>query len=206
MTYAAVGATSAADFLRFPPSGFRSSETVVRLGHGEQRWRHAWTQTLSWGIQTRAGLRVDRVDAPPEVHENSYVPVAFDADREPVRPAALVSDEAVYADSGIALVRAGDSAILTVGGGPLALRVPVRVVWVIDEPTRCGFACGTLPGSPDSGEQSFVVERRDDGSVWLAIRTMVERSRPGQWLRSPVTGLIRAILLSRYEHALGGPL
>jgi uncharacterized protein (UPF0548 family) len=35
--------------------------------------------------------------------------------------------------------------------GPI--RVPCRVVYVLDEPERRGFAYGTLPGHPESGEE-----------------------------------------------------
>jgi uncharacterized protein (UPF0548 family) len=35
----------------------------------------------------------------------------------------------------------------------------VRVVAVADEPDRCGFAYGTLPGHAVCGEEAFVVAR-----------------------------------------------
>ncbi len=44
--------------------------------------------------------------------------------------------------------------------GPM--RVPCRVVYVVDEPDRRGFAYGTLPGHPETGEELFCV-RPDDG-------------------------------------------
>ena len=59
-------------------------------------------------------------------------------------------------------------------GSVVALALPVmgiwvtaacRVVWVVDEPDAFGFAYGTLPHHPESGEESFVVRRRPDGSV-----------------------------------------
>ena len=39
--------------------------------------------------------------------------------------------------------------------GPV--RAPCRVVYVVDEPDRRGFAYGTLPGHAESGEELFVV-------------------------------------------------
>ena len=39
--------------------------------------------------------------------------------------------------------------------GPV--RAPCRVVYVVDEPDRRGFAYGTLPGHAESGEERFVV-------------------------------------------------
>jgi uncharacterized protein (UPF0548 family) len=207
VTYAAIGATQADDFRRYPPKGYRAIESVVRLGHGEARWHHAWTETLSWGIKTRAGIRVVRVDLPEEVAANTYTPVVFDEQTgEPVQPAALTSDEAVYADTGAQLVRAGDSAILRVGWRALSIREPVRVLTVIDEPQRRGFTYGTLPGHPLSGEEMFLVERRDDDSVWLTIRSISRPSSPLWWALLPAVRLMQAIFVSRYEHALTRPL
>jgi uncharacterized protein (UPF0548 family) len=44
-----------------------------------------------------------------------------------------------------------------------------RIVLVVDEPNRYGFAYGTLPIHPESGEEAFVVSRAADGSVRLDI-------------------------------------
>jgi uncharacterized protein (UPF0548 family) len=71
---------------------------------------------------------------------------------------------------------------------------------------RRGFAYGTLPGHPLSGEELFVVERRDDDSVWLTIRSISRPSAPVWWALLPLVRLVQAIFLSRYEHALTRPL
>lgn len=207
VTYAAIGATQDDEFTRYPPKGYRAIERKVRLGHGEERWHHAWTETLSWGIKTRAGFRVKRIESPAEIVENTYTPVTFDeVTGEPLQPATLASDEAVYADTGARLVRAGDSAVLLLGWRALSFREPVRVVAVIDEPNRRGFAYGTLPGHPLSGEELFVVERRDDESVWLTIRSLSRPAAAGWWIALPLLRLAQAIFTSRYEHALTRPL
>ncbi len=41
--------------------------------------------------------------------------------------------------------------------GPLRTWATCRVVYVLDEAERKGFAYGTLPGQPESGEESFIV-------------------------------------------------
>lgn len=205
VTYAAIGATQADDLLRYPPRGFRAIERRVRVGHGEDRWRYAWTETLSWGIKRRSGFRVKRVESPAEISANSYTPVVFDGAGEPVRPATVGAEE-VYAEGGERLVRAGDSAVLLLGVGVLSLREPVRVIAVVDEPDRRGFSYGTLPGHPLSGEESFVVERRGDGSVWLTIRSVSRPASPLWWLLLPAMRLAQLWFLSRYEHALTGPV
>lgn len=50
-----------------------------------------------------------------------------------------------------------------------------RIVRVLDEPRRFGFAYGTLPLHPEQGEESFVVERDDHGQVRVTVRAV---SRP----------------------------
>jgi uncharacterized protein (UPF0548 family) len=64
---------------------------------------------------------------------------------------------------------------LRVGPGPLSLWAPVRVVDVVEGPRRRGFAYGTLPGHPVTGEESFVVSLGEDGAVTFAVRAF---SRP----------------------------
>jgi uncharacterized protein (UPF0548 family) len=54
-----------------------------------------------------------------------------------------------------------------------------RIVEVVDENARFGFAYGTLPGHVERGEERFLVERRDDDSVWYEVRAV---SKPGTWL------------------------
>jgi uncharacterized protein (UPF0548 family) len=50
-----------------------------------------------------------------------------------------------------------------------------RVVYVIDEPRRFGFAYGTLPDHIECGEERFLVEWLPDDSVWYDILSF---SRP----------------------------
>ncbi|RZU13128.1 DUF1990 domain-containing protein [Streptomyces sp. BK239] len=58
------------------------------------------------------------------------------------------------------------------------IKAPCRVVWTLEEPRRAGWAYGTLPGHPESGEESFVVDRTGDGTVWLTVSAF---SRPAKW-------------------------
>ena len=61
--------------------------------------------------------------------------------------------------------------------GPIRVTAPTRVVYVIEEEHRRGFAYGTLPGHPESGEELFLVERVGD-QTWVEVRAF---SRPGRW-------------------------
>lgn len=205
VTYAAIGATQADDLLQHPPKGFRPFERRVRIGHGPERWEYAWLQALSWGIQRRSGFRVSPLDSPAAVSEGTYVPVGFDAAGTPVAPAdGGEIGEVSFAPDGTALIRPGDTALLR--WMPWPARIPARVVYVVDEPDRKGFAYGTLPGHPERGEEAFIVERRADGSVWLVIRAFSRPSNAFFWAAYPALRMLQAVFTARYERALGGPI
>lgn len=53
-----------------------------------------------------------------------------------------------------------------------------RIVFVIDEPRRFGFAYGTLPGHAECGEERFLVEHLADDTVWYDVRAF---SKPRFW-------------------------
>jgi uncharacterized protein (UPF0548 family) len=86
--------------------------------------------------------------------------------------------------------------------GPATVLAPGRVVSVVDEPHRQGFAYGTLPGHPERGEESFVLSLLDDGTVELSI---VAFSRPALWWSragAPVTHWVQRRITARYVAAL----
>ncbi|QIM20113.1 DUF1990 domain-containing protein [Phycicoccus sp. HDW14] len=98
-------------------------------------------------------------------------------------------------------VEPGVVADLRLGVGPLALVAPVRVVDVVDEPGRRGFAYGTLVGHPEIGEESFVLSVGPDGRV---VFTVAATSRPGSRaarVGGPVTRGLQAWMAGRYLRA-----
>lgn len=85
--------------------------------------------------------------------------------------------------------------------GPV--RAPCRVVYVVDEPDRRGFAYGTLPGHAESGEERFVV--RYDPATDEVYADVTAFSRHGTWwsrLGSPLTSVIQRVVTERYLRAL----
>ena len=85
--------------------------------------------------------------------------------------------------------------------GPV--RAPCRVVYVVDEPDRRGFAYGTLPGHAESGEERFMV--RYDPATDEVHAEVVAFSRHGTWwsrLGAPVTSVIQRVVTDRYLRAL----
>ncbi|KAA0084450.1 DUF1990 domain-containing protein [Mycolicibacterium sp. P9-64] len=88
-----------------------------------------------------------------------------------------------------------------VGLGPL--RAPCRVVYVVDEPDRRGFAYGTLPGHPETGEELFAV--RYDPATESVHAEVTAFSRHGTWwsrLAGPVTSLAQRVISRRYLRAV----
>jgi len=79
------------------------------------------------------------------------------------------------------------------------IRVHCRIVWVLDEPRRQGFAYGSMPRQPERGEESFLIEWHDDGSVWLSIRAF---SRPARWY-TKLIGPFVPLLQHGYVYACG---
>lgn len=80
---------------------------------------------------------------------------------------------------------------------------PCRVVYVLDEPNRRGFAYGSLPGHAVTGEEMFAV-RYDpsDGGVYSEVAAF---SRPATWwstLGSPVLRVMQRIITRRYLTAV----
>lgn len=206
VTYAAVGATKAGDLLRHPPAGYRPLERRARIGHGRQRFDFAVSQAMSWGIQRASGFRVVPIDAAAGPGDEAYIPVAFDAAGAPVTPAVVAPREHVYGPDGERFVAPGDTVRLAIPFGPFRVSAPARVVYVVDESARKGFAYGTLSGHPEEGEEAFIVELRDDDSVWITVRAF---SRPSNRFWRAVAPILRAVqefYTARYLGALARPI
>ncbi len=206
VTYGAVGGTQAIDLLSFPPPGFRPFEKRSRIGHGMVRWDHVWPFVLTWGIQRSSGFQVRLKDSPREVTDGTYIPVVFDSLGAPIAPEPTDSDEVVYGAEGYELIAPGDTAELTAPSWLGGLSLPCRVIYVIDEPKRKGFAYGTLPGHPECGEESFIVDQTDDGSVWLTIRAFSRPSAWQWWVLYPFLRLAQELFTRRYFRSLSEPL
>lgn len=85
--------------------------------------------------------------------------------------------------------------------GPV--RVPCRVVYVVDEPNHRGFAYGTLPGHAETGEELFAV--RYDPTSDAVTAEVIAFSRHGTWwsrLAGPFTALVQRVISKRYVKAV----
>ena len=86
--------------------------------------------------------------------------------------------------------------------GPV--QAPCRVVYVVDEPDRRGFAYGTLPGHAESGEELFLV--RYDPATEDVFRGG-DGVLPARHVVEPA-GLARHVAgaASRHRRAICGPV
>jgi uncharacterized protein (UPF0548 family) len=90
---------------------------------------------------------------------------------------------------------------LRLGVGPLSIVAPCRVVYVIDESNRCGFAYGTLPGHPESGEEVFLLDRAGDAAITFTVAAF---SRPATTLSKvvgPIGPRVQDFMTTRYLRA-----
>jgi len=81
--------------------------------------------------------------------------------------------------------------------------IPCRVVEVVDEPDRRGFAYGTLPGHPETGEERFIAER--DPATGEVTATICAFSNPATWvtrLGGPAARLVQRVMTRRYLDAM----
>jgi uncharacterized protein (UPF0548 family) len=88
--------------------------------------------------------------------------------------------------------------ILGIGIGPLRILAPCRVVYVLEEPRRSGFAYGTLAGHPESGEEAFIIEHHRTDAVSFTITAF---SRPATQLAriaGPLGTIAQRLIASRY--------
>ena len=123
----------------------------------------------------------------------------FEEAAEAVMRWGMLRGAGVHVEATTEVAAVGSEVI--VGLGPL--KAPCRVVYVVDEPNRRGFAYGTLPGHAETGEELFAVRYDPIGEVVHAEVSAF--SRHGTWwsrLAGPVTTLAQRLIARRYLAAL----
>ena len=124
------------------------------------------------------GISLDASRPLPAGWGSSACRVRVGADVEPVWAAAraAVADWAAHRAARVQVepprpaLSAGVVVAVT-AGAPVGCIVGLcRIVRVVDEGDRFGFAYGTLPLHPEVGEECFLVERRSDG-VEIVVRS-----------------------------------
>lgn len=196
--YAAVGATQAHDLMGYPPERSVPAEARWRIGSGEERFTSSGDALLAWTALRGAGLDVR--DVRPAAGP-MYSGVSFDAEGAPVVPSRLEADQRFDAD-GTPYVGAGTTIRVHGRAGGLNADGELRVIFVVEEPRRVGFALGTVGDSVVSGEESFVVEWYDNDEVWFTVRAFDRPVSPLYRLLPPLVKRRRRELFRGYLRAI----
>ena len=99
-------------------------------------------------------------------------------------------------------VEAGATHLVVIRVGAISVLAPVRIVYVVDEPDRFGWAYGTLPGHPEEGEELFLVRRTPEGTTEFDLTVY---ARPVALLAravAPLTREIQRVVTRGYLRAL----
>ncbi len=199
VSYASVGMTQRPDIIAFPPEGFSGAESSWRIGSGAVRYAQAQDALFTWGAQRAAHLTVEVLE---EGDPSGYQGLEFDnfgiAHRD-----AEASSEISYASDGTAFLQPGTVVRLSGLWTPVEDSRDFRVIYVMRESRRCGFALGTLDEVPVSGEEFFGIEWRPDDSVWAIVRTVtsIPASR-WRWALAPLIRLRQRMQLRANVRAL----
>lgn len=95
--------------------------------------------------------------------------------------------------------------VLGIGIGALQFQAPCRVIYVVDEPNRRGFAYGTLPGHPEIGEECFLFDQDEHGVQTFTIRAFSRPATRLAKLGGPIGRQVQSIVTNRYLHAATQP-
>lgn len=123
------------------------------------------------------------------------------------RGSSALHDWGVHRGSGLCVAADGPLEVGTnvAMAAPLPIGfvdVSCRVVEVIDEADRFGFAYGTLSVHPEQGEESFMLRREPGGSVTFVVAAASQPAHRLARLVPPVAHRLQDIACRRYLAAM----
>lgn len=188
VVYAAVGASAAPDLLRFPPQDSTAFARELQLGSGSDRFLTASTVLMTWGAFRAAGFQVTELELGDG---GQYSGVLFTAEGT---PELVTVEDQQYGPDGTPFVTAGTVVKLELDDDQQSRQS--RVVYVVAERRRSGFALGSADDAGVIGEIAFTVEHRADDTVWAQTRG---------FLWAPESGLLgikaKSALRGAMQHA-----
>lgn len=95
----------------------------------------------------------------------------------------------------------GSTLLVVAPFGPFEMAVPDRVIAVVDEPDRFGFAYGTLAGHAEAGEEAFLAEQITPDRLRLTVRVQARAATLLARLGTPVVVLLQKAAAQRYLQA-----
>jgi uncharacterized protein (UPF0548 family) len=152
------------------------------------------------------GVATDRTTTPPGLHRHRWSTRLADADAF-ATGADAIRVWAVHRGAGLAVAADGPIA----PGTNVAMSAPLplghviatcRIVAVIDEPDRYGFAYGTLTDHPERGEEAFTLTRDEDGVVHFDVDAISAPVDLLARLVPPVANLLQDRAARRYLSAM----
>lgn len=158
---------------------------------------------------TYAEIGATRGDAMPRGYRHDrYEAVVGEGPDVFARAAAALFAWQAHTGAGVEIfpggskVEDGETVVLLLRAGGLWAPASCRVIYVIDEPGRTGFAYGTLPGHPECGEVAFLLIRENDQRVRFVVRSFSRRIDPLARLGAPIARLAQMRVTRRYIRAL----
>jgi uncharacterized protein (UPF0548 family) len=99
-------------------------------------------------------------------------------------------------------VEEGTTVLVVLRVSPASIVVANRIVAVVDEPARFGFAYGTLKGHQERGEEAFLVELLGDDSVRATVRVDAAPATPAAHLAAPALPALQLLAATHYLRSL----
>jgi len=154
---------------------------------------------MTWGVLRGAHLRVVRV---VDGDATGYQGLLFTPFQVPLAPDAE-PEETLYSSGGEPYLSAGQSIEVSGIFSPATPTHSYRIIYVIREPRRIGYAWGTLDSTPVVGEELFWVQWHSDDSVVLSVRTVTQIAAGRTWaLLAPVIRLRQWMTRRQYVRSL----
>jgi uncharacterized protein (UPF0548 family) len=151
------------------------------------------------------GSTLSPIDARRPVHQQHLVlghgPESFEAARLGLQRWRCHGGIRAAVHPADAAIEDGSTLLVVLRAGPACIVVPDRVVAVVNEPGRFGFAYGTLEGHQEQGEESFVAELLDDGTVRGTITVDAVAATLPARLAAPLVTRFQRLAVSRYLSA-----
>ncbi|MEG8180542.1 DUF1990 domain-containing protein [Nocardia terpenica] len=130
----------------------------------------------------------------------------FESTAEQILSYRMQRGTGIFAEASTPTAHPGTLVTVRLPLGPFTITAPCRVVYTLDDPHRRGFAYGTLPGHPESGEELFATEYDPTTTAVYALTAAF--SRPATWytrLGGPITRLAQRYIAGKYIEAVRPP-
>jgi uncharacterized protein (UPF0548 family) len=114
-------------------------------------------------------------DLPAGYHHDHYRrrlgagAAAFAAARAGLREWASHRSAGITLTPPCPLLEVDGTVVQLISTGPMHAVAACRILYIVDEATRYGFAYGTLPAHPEQGEEAFMVSIDEGSEVWFDV-------------------------------------